>query len=98
MGRRVGRHGAAGATQGVKRDSLKVGDEVVIIARPSRVPGEYRVLMVNLIRPSDGFAWGRRPRSSKVGPSRRFAEAEHEAISRCASGLCARSDGCSAAA
>ena len=32
-----------------------------IIASPSRVPGEFRVLMVNLTRPSDGFAWGRRP-------------------------------------
>jgi hypothetical protein len=49
------------ANAGVKRDSLKVGDEVVIMASPSRVPGEYRVLMVSLKRPSDGFAWGRRP-------------------------------------
>jgi len=49
------------ANAGVKRDSLKVGDEVVIIASPSRVPGEYRVLMVNLTRPADGFKWGRRP-------------------------------------
>jgi len=23
------------------------------------VPGEYRMLMVNLTRPSDGFTWGR---------------------------------------
>jgi hypothetical protein len=47
------------AQAGVKRDSLKVGDKVVISGRPSRVPGEYRALMVNLSRPSDGFAWGR---------------------------------------
>jgi Family of unknown function (DUF6152) len=47
------------AQAGVKRDSLKVGDKVVISGRPSRVPGEYRVLMVNLSRPSDGFTWGR---------------------------------------
>jgi hypothetical protein len=47
------------AQSGVKRDSLKVGDKVVINGRPSRVPGEYRVLMVNLSRPSDGFTWGR---------------------------------------
>ena len=47
------------AQAGVKRDSLKVGDKVVISGRPSRVPGEYRVLMVNLTRPSDGFTWGR---------------------------------------
>lgn len=47
------------AQAGVKRDSLKVGDKIVINGRPSRVPGEYRVLMVNLTRPSDGFTWGR---------------------------------------
>ena len=48
------------ANQGVNRDSLKVGDEVVIMGRPSRVPGEFRALMVSLKRPSDGFAWGGR--------------------------------------
>jgi len=47
------------AQAGVKRDSLKVGDKVIIGGRPSRVPGEYRVLMVNLTRPADGFTWGR---------------------------------------
>ncbi len=47
------------AQAGVKRDSLKVGDKVIIVGRPSRVPGEYRVLMVNLTRPADGFTWGR---------------------------------------
>ena len=46
-------------TAGVTRESLKVGDKVTIVARPSRVPGEYRVLMVNLTRPADGFTWGR---------------------------------------
>jgi hypothetical protein len=54
----------AGTTQldnsGVKRDSLRVGDSIVIVGRPSRVPGEYRLLMVNLKRPSDGFTWGTR--------------------------------------
>ena len=45
---------------GVTRDTLKVGDEVVIVARPSRVQGEYRALMVKLTRPSDGFSWGTR--------------------------------------
>jgi hypothetical protein len=48
------------AEAGVKRDTLKIGDTVVIVGRPSRVPGEYRVLMVNLTRPADGFTWGRR--------------------------------------
>jgi len=48
------------ANTGVTRESLKVGDQVVITARPSRVSGEYRVLMVRLTRPSDGFTWGSR--------------------------------------
>jgi hypothetical protein len=48
------------ANQGVQRDSLKVGDEVVILGRPSRVPGEFRALMVTLKRPADGFTWGNR--------------------------------------
>ena len=47
-------------SQGVKRESLKVGDAVVIMGRPSRVSGEYRALMVSLKRPSDGFSWGGR--------------------------------------
>lgn len=47
--------------QGVTRDTLRVGDQVSVVGRPSRVPNEYRVLMVNLVRPSDGFTWGRRP-------------------------------------
>ena len=49
------------ANAGVKRDSLKLGDDVRIVANPSRVPGELRALMVNLTRPTDGFSWGRRP-------------------------------------
>jgi hypothetical protein len=46
--------------QGIKRESLKVGDVVVIMGRPSRVSGEYRALMVSLKRPVDGFSWGAR--------------------------------------
>jgi len=51
----------SGTTQlnnaGVNKESLKVGDVVVITARPSRVTGEYRALMLTLKRPSDGFTW-----------------------------------------
>jgi hypothetical protein len=54
----------SGTTQlgaaGVNRDSLRVGDEIIIVGRPSRVPGEYRALMVTLKRPLDGFTWGTR--------------------------------------
>jgi len=52
----------SGTTQlnkaGVDKESLKVGDVVIITARPSRVAGEYRALMLTLKRPSDGFTWG----------------------------------------
>jgi hypothetical protein len=49
------------ANQGVERQTLRVGDEVVITGRPSRTPGEYRVQMRTLHRPLDGFGWGNRP-------------------------------------
>jgi hypothetical protein len=48
------------ANAGVQRDTLKIGDHVLVTGRPSRVPGEYRLLLVTLTRPSDGFTWGRR--------------------------------------
>ena len=52
----------SGTTQlnnaGVNKESLKVGDVVVIMGRPSRVAGEFRALMLSLKRPSDGFTWG----------------------------------------
>ena len=47
-------------SQGIQQQTLKIGDEIVIVGRPSRVPGEYRLLMVNLKRPLDGFSWGSR--------------------------------------
>src|SRR5262245_38980803 len=54
----------SGTTQltnaGVRKDSLHVGDVVTVTGRPSRVPGEYRMLMVTLKRPADGFTWGTR--------------------------------------
>jgi hypothetical protein len=46
------------ASQGVTRETLKPGDRLIVHATRSRVPGEYRALMVNLKRPSDGFTWG----------------------------------------
>ena len=49
------------AGAGIKQDTLKVGDDIVIVGNPSRVPGEFRVLMVNLKRPVDGFSWGTKP-------------------------------------
>ena len=47
--------------QGVGRNTLKVGDEVVITGNPSRTPADHRVKMNMLKRPSDGLTWGTRP-------------------------------------
>lgn len=47
--------------QGMTRDTLRVGDEVIITGNPSRTPGEYRLRMQTLHRKSDGFKWGTRP-------------------------------------
>ena len=47
--------------QGVTRETLKVGDHVVITGAPGRNPADHRVRMVTLKRPADGFAWGQAP-------------------------------------
>jgi hypothetical protein len=48
------------SNRGINQETLKVGDAIIITGRPSRVPGELKLLMVNLTRPSDGFSWGTR--------------------------------------
>ena len=47
--------------QGVTRDTLKVGDHVIIIGNPGRTPEDHRLRLVRLQRPSDGYTWGSRP-------------------------------------
>ena len=46
---------------GIKRDTLKAGDEVVITANPSRTKGDNRGALKTLHRTSDGFGWGTKP-------------------------------------
>jgi hypothetical protein len=48
-------------TQGIKRDTLKIGDPVVVTANPSRTPGDHRGALKTLHRKTDGFGWGTRP-------------------------------------
>jgi hypothetical protein len=52
---------AALVRQGVERDTLRTGDSLIVTARPSRVQGEFRSLMVTLERPADGLSWGTSP-------------------------------------
>ena len=47
--------------QGIRRDTLKVGDEVTITMNPSRTPGDHRGALKTLHRKSDGFGWGTNP-------------------------------------
>ena len=48
-------------SQGVDRDTLKIGDHVIISGNPGRNPADKRVRMLSLHRPKDGFGWGRKP-------------------------------------
>jgi len=49
--------------EGIKRDTLKLGDAVVITMNPSRTPADHRGILKSLHRKSDGFGWS--------GPSER---------------------------
>lgn len=48
-------------TQGVTRNTLRIGDVVIITGNPSRTPSDNRVKMNTLTRPADGLTWGTRP-------------------------------------
>ena len=47
--------------QGINRDTLKLGDAVVLTASPSRTPADHRAVLKTLHRKSDGLGWGDRP-------------------------------------
>lgn len=47
--------------QGVTRETLKPGDVVAITGNPGRNAAEYRIRMLTLRRPADGFGWGDQP-------------------------------------
>lgn len=46
---------------GVARDTLKIGDRLIISGNPARNKRDHRVRMLTLERPKDGFGWGRKP-------------------------------------
>jgi hypothetical protein len=45
------------ATQNINQQTLKVGDKMVVTGRPSRTPGEYRILVQTIV--AGEFTWGR---------------------------------------
>ena len=44
--------------QGVTKDSLKVGDDVIVVGSPGREPADRRLRMLNITRTSDGTKFG----------------------------------------
>jgi hypothetical protein len=45
----------------VGKDTLKVGDHVIISGNPARNAADKRVRLLSLLRPRDNYGWGRRP-------------------------------------
>jgi hypothetical protein len=52
------RSSAALGQDGIKRDTLKIGEVVAITGNPSRTANDHRGLLTALRRKSDGFGWG----------------------------------------
>lgn len=46
--------------QGIRKDTLKPGDHVIITGSPSRDPSEYKLHLKKIERPTDGWAWAGR--------------------------------------
>ena len=44
--------------QGISRETLKPGDQVIVTGAPGRNPVEYRLRMNTIVRPLDGWRWG----------------------------------------
>jgi hypothetical protein len=49
-------------SQGVVKDTLKVGDDLIVTANPARsTETSTRALLKTLRRPTDGWTWGQQP-------------------------------------
>ena len=42
---------------GVTRETLRIGDHVVVTGNPGRNPDEYRLRLLSIDRPLDGWSW-----------------------------------------
>jgi len=43
--------------EGIAKDTLRPGDHVIVTGNPSRNPGDHRLHMQSITRPSDGWKW-----------------------------------------
>ena len=46
------------AREGITKDTLKPGDQVVVIGSPGRTASEYKIHLKSIQRTSDGWSWG----------------------------------------
>ncbi|MBM3820079.1 MAG: hypothetical protein FJW14_13825 [Acidimicrobiia bacterium] len=46
------------AREGITKDTLKPGDQVVVTGSPGRTASEYKIHLKSIQRPSDGWSWG----------------------------------------
>lgn len=43
--------------QGISRETLRIGDSVIVTGNPGRVPADHRLRMLSIERPLDGWKW-----------------------------------------
>ena len=43
--------------EGISRETLRIGDKVIVTGNPGRVPTDYRMRMLSIERPEDGWKW-----------------------------------------
>lgn len=43
--------------EGISRETLRIGDRVVVRGNPGRVAADHRMRMLSIRRPSDGWEW-----------------------------------------
>jgi hypothetical protein len=43
--------------EGVSRETLRIGDKVIVRGNPGRVPADYRMRLLSIERPDDGWEW-----------------------------------------
>jgi hypothetical protein len=51
--------------QGIRRDTLRPGDHVVIVGSPGRPGNEYKIHLKGIERPADGWTWRGRNRRGR---------------------------------
>ena len=43
--------------EGITAGTIRIGDKVVVTGNPGRVPSDYRMRMLSIERPEDGWQW-----------------------------------------